>query len=141
MKKILVATDYSKEARHALLFAIGMAHQLNAEIILFNAFNEPIAITNAFYLDQAIRDLEEEKTNLLEEYLRDKVPVTEDLVIQFSTPAEADIKETSSLEHNPNGFHIIKTKDSTKEFPVKITCVCKFGLPEETITVAAESYG
>jgi hypothetical protein len=40
VKKILVATDYSKEARNALLFALDMACRAQAEIVLFHAFHQ-----------------------------------------------------------------------------------------------------
>ncbi|WP_161622687.1 universal stress protein [Cesiribacter andamanensis] len=41
MKTILVATDYSKAASNALAYAAGIARQLQATLVLYNAFQLP----------------------------------------------------------------------------------------------------
>ena len=41
MKTILVLTDFSKKAEHAAKFAVAVAAEANAEIILYHAFNVP----------------------------------------------------------------------------------------------------
>jgi nucleotide-binding universal stress UspA family protein len=139
MKKILVATDYSKEARHALLFALGMARREKAEIVLFHAFNQPLSVANAFRLDEAISGLEREKACHLEEYAQAvQFDANKDFVLQFQSTREADGKEKGKASLTKTGNHVI---NPAKGAAVKIICVCKFGLPEETILVAAEAYG
>jgi nucleotide-binding universal stress UspA family protein len=142
MKKILVATDYSKEARHALLFAMGLAYRAKAEIILFHAFNQPLSVANAYRLEEAISELEQEKTKLLEEYAREvKVDLSQDFVLQFHATREAAVKEKGSVNLTKTGNHAIGTDLAAERSAVKMICVCKFGLAEETILVAAEAYG
>ena len=46
MKTILVATDFSKSARNAALYAVKLAKAFDAKLVLFHAFQIPIAYTN-----------------------------------------------------------------------------------------------
>ncbi|MEO7800575.1 MAG: universal stress protein [Ginsengibacter sp.] len=45
MYKVLIATDFSKAARNATLYGLQLAKEINARIILFNAFNIPTPAT------------------------------------------------------------------------------------------------
>jgi len=48
MKKILFPTDFSKTAENAFLYALNLAHGLNAEILVLNSYEIPvISATNA----------------------------------------------------------------------------------------------
>jgi len=42
MNTILIATDFSRAARHAALYGLQLAREINASIILFNAYDVPI---------------------------------------------------------------------------------------------------
>jgi nucleotide-binding universal stress UspA family protein len=140
MKKILVATDYSREARQALLFAMDVAFRAKAEIILFHAFNQPLSVANAFHLEEAINELEKERTKILEDYAREvKFDISKDFVLQFQSTLQADAKQKTPVNLTKTGFHILGTDPAATA--VKIICVCKFGLPAETVQAAVETYG
>jgi nucleotide-binding universal stress UspA family protein len=142
MKKILVATDYSKEARHALLFALGLAHRAKAEIVLFHAFNQPLSVADAYRLEEAIGELEKEKTRVLEDYAQEvKMEKSQDFVLRFHCPPKTPIKEIKGDHLIKAGFHIVESDGTAEHAAVKIICVCKFGLPEDSIRVAAQAYG
>ena len=48
MKKILFPTDFSETAQNAFLYALNLAHGLNAEILVLNSYEIPvISATNA----------------------------------------------------------------------------------------------
>lgn len=142
MKKILVATDYSKEARQALLFAMDLALRAKAEIVLFHAFNQPLSVANAFHLEETIAGLEKEKAKILEDFAREvKFDVSKDFVLQFhSTLRAGGGKSKASGNLTKTGFHTLNPDPTAARLQVRIICVCKFGLPAETIQAAVESY-
>ena len=41
MKTVLIATDFSKAARNALVYGLQVAKEINANVILFNAYTVP----------------------------------------------------------------------------------------------------
>jgi len=45
MKTILIATDFSKASRNAMLYGAELAKEINANIILFNAYDIPTPAT------------------------------------------------------------------------------------------------
>jgi nucleotide-binding universal stress UspA family protein len=53
MKTILVTTDFSEDAKHALLYAIEMAQVSNSRIVLFHVFTSrflsPMAWTSPLW--------------------------------------------------------------------------------------------
>lgn len=142
MKKILVATDYSKEARHALLFALQLARRAKAEIVLFHAFHQPLSVENAYHLDEAISQLEKEKNKILEDYAREvKFEKSQDFMLQFLSTQEGGTAKTDPVNVTKSGFHTMTTVPETETHPVKIICVCKFGLPVDTTLEVAQVYG
>src|SRR5690242_16482931 len=61
MKTILLATDYSKAANNALYYAIELAKQAKAKLVLFHAYTIPIPISEVQALTPAlIMELEKE---------------------------------------------------------------------------------
>lgn len=124
-----------------MLFAMGMAYRAKAEIILFHAFNQPPSVANAHRLEDSISELEKEKNKLLEDYAREvKLDLSQDFVLQFHTTREAGVKEKEAANLTKTGNHAIATDQAAERAAVKVICVCKFGLPKETILVAAEVY-
>jgi nucleotide-binding universal stress UspA family protein len=142
VKKILVATDYSKEARNALLFAMDMACRGQAEIVLFHAFHQRLSVAHMDHLEEAISDLEKEKTSLLEDYAREiKLESCQDFILRFHCCREVMVKERDPGKVVKTGYHVLETDPVTDRAGVKITCVSKFGLAADAILVAAQAYG
>jgi nucleotide-binding universal stress UspA family protein len=142
VKKILVATDYSKEARYALLFALKMAYRAKAEIILFHAFHQPLSVSHKDHLEETIRDLEKDKTRLLEDYAREiKCDSSKDFMLRFLSYQGTAEKQRKSGNLIRTGYHLLETDYVPEKDAVKIISVCKFGLPADAIQVAAEAYG
>ncbi|WP_187263824.1 universal stress protein [Pontibacter beigongshangensis] len=71
MKKILVPTDFSPIAHHAFLYALDMAQQENAQVILLHVFHRPVL--SPFPQDEqaVIRWLENKEQRKLEGYAKD----------------------------------------------------------------------
>ncbi len=83
MKTFIVPTDFSKNAHHASAYAVQLAAQLNARIILMHVFEPPIAVSE-FELtamryhsmkERIENELEERKQELIKEF-GDKTPIT-----------------------------------------------------------------
>ncbi|MGV3504555.1 MAG: universal stress protein [Adhaeribacter sp.] len=141
MKKILVGTDYSRQARHALLVAMDIARRAHADIILFHAFNQPIPVSEAYRLEAAIADLEKEKTRILEDYVREvKWDVTKDFSLSFLSTSEAQAEGIEADMLTKSGFHALVSSQEAEKAALKIICVSRFGLPAETLLAAAEAY-
>lgn len=141
MKKILVGTDYSRQARHALLVAMDIARRAHADIILFHAFNQPISVGEAYRLEAAITDLEREKTRILEDYVREvKWDVTKDFSLSFLSTSEPGIEEMEVGNLTKSGYHALVSSQEAEKVGLKIICVSRFGLPSETLQAAAEAY-
>ncbi|MBD3637331.1 MAG: universal stress protein [Crocinitomicaceae bacterium] len=69
IKKILIPTDYSPNAKRAAKFGLGMAKLLNADVILFHAYHFPMTTSeDMVYISEMrkgeVKKLEDEK-NLL----------------------------------------------------------------------------
>src|ERR1700693_3336994 len=47
MKKILIATDFSANAKRAAEYGYGIASQIKADVVLCNAFNVPAEVPQA----------------------------------------------------------------------------------------------
>lgn len=82
MKTFIVPTDFSQNAQHASAYAVQLAAQLNARIILMHAFEAPVAVseyeltTIHFHSmeDRILKQLEERKQELVNEF-GSKVPI------------------------------------------------------------------
>ena len=141
MKKILVGTDYSRQARHALLVAMDIARRAHADIILFHAFNQPISVGEAYRLEAAITDLEREKNRILEDYVREvKWDVTKDFSLSFLSTSEPGTEELEAGNLTKSGHHALVSSQEAEKVGLKIICVSRFGLPSETLLAAAEAY-
>jgi nucleotide-binding universal stress UspA family protein len=62
-------------------------------------------------------------------------------MLQFHATRQAAVKENGPANLTSTGNHAIDTDQAAERSAVKVICVCKFGLPEETILAAAEAYG
>ena len=70
MKTILVPTDFSKEANHALLYAVNLAREFNSSIILYHSF---IPFESGFYpYPKSARENAEQEESLMKQLNRIK---------------------------------------------------------------------
>src|SRR5687768_14317903 len=97
MKTILVPTDYSKEARHAFVYAIEIARLAKAEIVLLHVFHQLITPSDAVHVEDAIAAFEKEKNYRLEEYAAEvKADCCKNFSFLFTTNNNKDAKENST---------------------------------------------
>jgi hypothetical protein len=59
MKTIAVLTDFSRRSEHAAMFALHLAKKINADVLLFNAFQVPVSKNNWGQIDCAFEDYDE----------------------------------------------------------------------------------
>lgn len=124
-----------------MLFALDLALRAKAEIVLFHAFNQPLSVAHAYHLEEAIHELEKEKTRILEDYAREvKFDISKDFVLQFQSTLQADAGQDNPANLTKTGFHTLGPDPATEKSAVKVICVCKFGLPAETVQAAVEAY-
>jgi nucleotide-binding universal stress UspA family protein len=64
LKTILVATDFSKNARNASLYAIELAKAFDARVVLFHAFQVPIAFTDGATMMTSHEMIDQVRTQL-----------------------------------------------------------------------------
>jgi nucleotide-binding universal stress UspA family protein len=67
MKTIIVATDFSKEAENALLYAAGAAKQLKSKVIIFNSYTVPSHAGNSLFPASGFLELIEYNNNILKQ--------------------------------------------------------------------------
>src|SRR5690606_6574373 len=67
MKTIIVATDFSKEAENALLYAAGAAKQLKSKVIIFNSYTVPRHAVNSLFPASGFLELIEYNNNILKQ--------------------------------------------------------------------------
>lgn len=67
MKTIIVATDFSKEAENALLYAAGAAKQLKSNVIIFNSYTVPRHAGNSLFPASGFLELIEYNNNILKQ--------------------------------------------------------------------------
>jgi nucleotide-binding universal stress UspA family protein len=60
MKKILVATDFSKAADNAVEYAAHLAHEINAGLIVFHAYAVPVVVAEAPVLIPSLEEVEDD---------------------------------------------------------------------------------
>ena len=70
MKKILIPTDFSKNSRYAALYAVELAKQLRAHMVLYHAYSVPSSITSPPVYSYSFPD----RSKLMEEV--DKIETT-----------------------------------------------------------------
>lgn len=114
VSKILVTTDGSKAALRSLKYAIGLAEQLKAEIVLLNVIDKASLIPQTISLSSdIIEPIEDFLRNAAEEYLnegeklckKNGIPVT--TVSRTGRPVDEIIKEAekSSVDMIVIGSH------------------------------------
>lgn len=140
MKTILVPIDYSKAARQAFVFGLELARKLDLELVLFHAFHQPIGVENAYHLEESIQALENEKNNGLKSWAK-KVQneIYQDFCWEFNNSKHSDLEEQNLVSLTPSGNHTIEVLPKPKS-EVKIKYACKFGLADEEIIQAAQTY-
>ncbi|WP_372919708.1 universal stress protein [Salegentibacter sp.] len=67
MKTIIVAIDFSHESDNALNYAAGFAKNSGARLVLFNSFSIPIHVANSLMPAEALKHLDQENINQLEQ--------------------------------------------------------------------------
>ncbi len=65
MRTIIVATDYSLDGNNAVEYAAGLANQLNAALVLFNAFIMPLHASNTLLPAMAVETMLDENKKKL----------------------------------------------------------------------------
>ncbi|MCU7549803.1 universal stress protein [Chitinophagaceae bacterium LB-8] len=92
MKTIVVATDFSSNADHALQYAGALASFMNARIILFNAFQLPVHASNTLLPAESFVELLKDNQERLENIalqVSDKFGVTVDVQTKMSDVSNA----------------------------------------------------
>jgi nucleotide-binding universal stress UspA family protein len=117
MKTIIVPTDFSETAGNACDYALALAKETGAKVILFHAFHVPIPATEMPVLIVTPEELEIEhrrKLELLAGALRSKVP---GVTIELETRAGFAVEEIANAarEHNADllvmGMHEMRPVD------------------------------
>ena len=75
MKKILVATDFSKAAGNAVDYAAHLAHEINAVLIVFHSFAVPVVVAEAPVLIPSLEEVEadsEKRLKQIKKHLTEK---------------------------------------------------------------------
>jgi len=147
MKTILVATDYSKEARNAFVHALEIARLTKANIVLLHAFHKPLKLTDAVRIDDAIKELEKEENIILREYAAEaKADICKNFCIQFNCKTEKDTanslpNETAAVATTVTRFHsVVKDPRVAGIAAIKINCISKLGWATDEIITAAKNY-
>lgn len=103
MKTIIVATDFSKEAENALQYAGAAAKQLEAKIIIFNAFNLSSHTGNTLFPASAVKELIAYNDHILEQKAQDIAKKFEIEVLFESSLMELDEELDKLIEkHQAN---------------------------------------
>ncbi|WP_347158695.1 universal stress protein [Pontibacter chitinilyticus] len=139
MKTILVPTDYSPGARTALLYAIEVAREADARIVLLHAFFEPLSFPYMGSYTAVINDLERRRTKKLEAYAKEvKSLLLKDFAVQFRSILPPDVA-VNRIPHTQSGFHTVEIDETPlKRAEVNIKCICKFGIAFDEILKAVE---
>ncbi|WP_125185166.1 universal stress protein [Botryobacter ruber] len=142
MKTILVPTDYSRQAQNALSYALEIAKETKAEIILFHAFYKTIYTPDTVEIDTMIAAMEAEKCRELEKYAETaKQALCKDFAMQFISTEKVSSEAEALLTQTKSGFHRIELDTAlAKKEDVKIRCVARFGLAFDQILIATQLY-
>ncbi|KAA5539951.1 universal stress protein [Adhaeribacter rhizoryzae] len=151
MKTILVATDYSKEARKAFVYALEMASLTKANILLLHAFHKPLKLNDAVRFEDAVKELEKEENTILREYATEvKTEVCKNFSLQFNCKANNDpansqppgvSQETGQFTASGTQFHTVQEDKRVAEIAViKINCISKLGWAADEIITAAKNH-
>ncbi|MCC9137856.1 universal stress protein [Pontibacter silvestris] len=142
MKTILVPTDFSEYAGNTLLYAQEVARVINAKVVLFHAFHQPLELYDAFYVDTVIPKLEQEKTKELEAYANKiRQSVYTDFALQFNSTGGAVADKSTILPELESKFHTVKIGHvPAYATAVEPICVAKFGVAFDQILKATEAY-
>ncbi|MCC9168821.1 universal stress protein, partial [Pontibacter harenae] len=137
---ILVPTDFSKDAHNALLYAIEIAQLLNAEIVLLNAFYQPVSFPYGKDYTTVINALEMEKAEKLEAYANEvRLSLVKNFSVEYCTTITTGVAEEQDLSLTKSGFHRVAIDDAVlKKAEVNIKCVCKYGVAEDEVIKAAD---
>ncbi|WP_114782497.1 universal stress protein [Botryobacter ruber] len=133
MKTILVPTDYSKEAKSALWYALDMALVCKADVVLFHAFQSPIFSPYLFDEERLKEELEQQKLEKLKCYAREAVDsFCTYFTLLSGTAVRAQVKEEVTDGGLSSLFVCLD-----EEKAVSVTFACKYGPTEVEINQAA----
>ncbi|WP_460920437.1 universal stress protein [Pontibacter brevis] len=141
MRTILVPTDYSENAHNALLYAIELAKATKSDIVLFNAFYQPLSYPYHMDFSTVVHELEREKVKKLEAYVHQaRESLFKDFSLRFlTTVATTGATDQDRQQLTKSGFHTVKlSQASTEEAKLKIKCVCKYGFAFDEILKAVD---
>ena len=77
VEKVLFATDFSENSEHAFEYALTMAQQFNARLILIHVINEPVDL-RGFYVphisfEKLEKEIEEGAEKLMQKFCRTRI--------------------------------------------------------------------
>lgn len=107
MKTIIVATDFSPVSINAAKYAADMAIDINAEILLINVYNIPVAFTDAPLLLISVDELRKSSEELLENLKTELLNSSATLRIKLSAVMGDTIDELEKICADVKPFAII----------------------------------
>jgi nucleotide-binding universal stress UspA family protein len=140
MKTILVPTDFSEDAKHALLYAIEMAQVSNSRIVLFHAFYQPLSFPYGLDFTTVVNELEREKSLELEAYAQEvRLSLLKDFTVQYKSTRASEETSPEKRPLTKRGTHTVEVdKTSVKKAEVEIRSICKFGFAFDEILKAVD---
>lgn len=115
MKTIVVPTDFSAVSNNAMYYAAGMAKETGASILLFNAYQVPVSMTDVPIVLVSVEELQknaESKMDEVKKLLQEKNG--EDLKIYTETKLGDPIDELENLCQKIKPFAVVMgTKGAT----------------------------
>jgi hypothetical protein len=140
---LLVPTDFSPQARQALRYAISLARQIKASILLFHAFHEPLSVADTLPFDPAKAKLEMEKVTQMQGYVAEiRRNLDQDFRLSAGNNQDAITRE-QTFGTLPAGGYLpgASDEDLAERRAVPITCLSQLEMPVEGILQTIEVYG
>ncbi|MFD3000697.1 universal stress protein [Pontibacter toksunensis] len=128
MKTILVPVDYSPNSKSALLYALKLAQKANLNVVVFHAFQPIVSPPAAYDIPTFIPELENEKVQELEQYVKAcKSTLPDDVVISYTSVEGAE--QTFGLAaHAKKAFHTAAVDYVPRgKYATHVTYVAKMG--------------
>lgn len=142
MKTILVPTDHSAEARNALVYALELAIQTKASILLLHAFHQQIPLSESTNLGTYIAKLETNKKAELEDYVRHmQADLSKDFAFRFHATSNYSSEIPADFVLTPDGHHYMETlphAEALRTLPIQSVAV--FGNASQKILEAMDTY-
>lgn len=107
MRTIIVATDFSAAAANAFDYAIGLAKETNAQLILFHAFHVPVPATEMPVIVVTPEELEEENLRRLEQMAASARKRAPGVKVDIEARAGFPVEEINRLAQEVNADLVI----------------------------------